>query len=239
MASYPKIWTTIMFEEWFVEMSCLERGIMLQLLLLCKIQGDSGTIRVRNWSHLAHDLGLNRKTLSRTASVFTQRKRIFTHITESGAIEITVPKYREYQELTSGQQVTARQRGVGKNTRIETNRNEIKRNEINSVLAPPEICTQIIGDLNTKAGTSFKVNSKSTAKLIAARLAEQFTVDDFLTVHTNKVRDWRDDPKMAKYLRPETLYRASKFESYLNEKEVTNERTGTAVKPDVGKYSHV
>ena len=30
-----------------------------------------------------------------------------------------------------------------------------------------------------------------------------------------KVAEWKNDPKMKKYLRPETLFNATKFESYI------------------------
>jgi len=43
-------------------------------------------------------------------------------------------------------------------------------------------------------------------------------VQDCKGVIARKVREWQDDPKLAKYLRPETLFDATKFESYLGEK---------------------
>ena len=76
----------------------------------------------------------------------------------------------------------------------------------------------IVGYLNLKAGTNYRHQSKQTRKLIHARLAEGFTLDDFKRVIDNKVADWGRDPRMCKYLRPETLFCASKFEGYLNER---------------------
>ena len=49
------------------------------------------------------------------------------------------------------------------------------------------------------------------------RLAEGFTIDDFKKVIDVKCAQWLNDPNMKKYLRPETLFKASHFESYLNE----------------------
>ena len=48
-------------------------------------------------------------------------------------------------------------------------------------------------------------------------MSEGFTVEDFKTVIHKKAKQWMDDPKMIKFLRPETLF-GSKFEGYLNEK---------------------
>jgi uncharacterized phage protein (TIGR02220 family) len=74
----------------------------------------------------------------------------------------------------------------------------------------------IVELLNLKAGKNFKPGNKVTVRHIKARLAEGFTVDDFMAVLEIKVAQWKDDPKMAPFLRPETLF-GTKFEGYLNE----------------------
>lgn len=71
--------------------------------------------------------------------------------------------------------------------------------------------------LNQSAARSFKYTA-SNKRVIEARLKEGFTYEDCKKVIDNKVADWRDDPKMSQYLRPATLFQASKFEGYLNEK---------------------
>lgn len=75
---------------------------------------------------------------------------------------------------------------------------------------------RIINDLNAKAGTKYKPSSKKTRQLIKTRMAEGFSVNDFLYVHTVKCKEWLQDPHWNKYLRPETLY-SPKFESYRNQ----------------------
>lgn len=74
---------------------------------------------------------------------------------------------------------------------------------------------EIVTYLNLKAKTKYRASSKSTSRLIKARLSDGFTVADFKKVIDNKVADWLNDAKMRNYLRPETLFGA-KFESYLN-----------------------
>jgi uncharacterized phage protein (TIGR02220 family) len=74
----------------------------------------------------------------------------------------------------------------------------------------------IITDLNIKAETKYKFTSKKTRQLINSRMAEGFTLKDFITVNSKKVLSWKNDKDMAKFLRPETLY-GTKFEGYLNE----------------------
>ena len=73
----------------------------------------------------------------------------------------------------------------------------------------------IIKDLNIKAGSSYQPTSEATRNLIR-HLWKHFNINDFFTVHSNMVEAWGADIKMKPYLRPSTLYRASKFEEYLN-----------------------
>lgn len=86
---------------------------------------------------------------------------------------------------------------------------------------PPIPYSKIIDYLNAKTGTKYKSTSTKTQTLIKARFNEKFTEQDFYKVIDNKVADWLNDPKMNKYLRPETLF-GSKFEGYLNEKGGSN-----------------
>lgn len=71
--------------------------------------------------------------------------------------------------------------------------------------------------LNQKAGKAFKA-VESTLRPIRARLGEGYTLDDLKRVVDAKVAQWAKDPKMAPYLRPETLFGATKFQGYVNEK---------------------
>lgn len=80
----------------------------------------------------------------------------------------------------------------------------------------------IISFLNSTTGSKYKASTDKTRRLIAARLAEGFTVDDFKTVITKKAKEWQGTD-MAQYLRPETLF-GTKFEGYLNQPEVRNNR---------------
>lgn len=79
------------------------------------------------------------------------------------------------------------------------------------------IYSLVIDKLNILANKSYKSSSKKTQQLIKARVNEGYTLEDFYKVIENKVRTWKDDPKMDQYLRPATLF-GTKFESYLNEK---------------------
>lgn len=74
---------------------------------------------------------------------------------------------------------------------------------------------QVIEFLNSMTGSKYKASTKSHASNISGRLNEGHSVDDLMAVVRFKVGEWLHDPKMAQYLRPETLFQAGKFNGYL------------------------
>lgn len=85
----------------------------------------------------------------------------------------------------------------------------------------PEEIRQVIDYFNRVCGTNYKHQSKATAEMINARINDGFKVEDFYKVIDKKHAEWKNDSKYCKYLRPETLFRPSHFESYLNQMEVS------------------
>ena len=81
----------------------------------------------------------------------------------------------------------------------------------------PDVYEEIIKYLNEKTGSHFKPTSKSTQRLINGRLSENYTIEDFKYVIDVKTNEWKDNTKMYKYLTPDTLFNASKFEKYRNQ----------------------
>ena len=77
----------------------------------------------------------------------------------------------------------------------------------------------IIDYLNEKTNSNYKSTTKKNKSLIDARVNEGFTLKDFKKVIDIKTKEWINNTKMSKFLRPETLF-SNKFESYLNQKEV-------------------
>lgn len=75
---------------------------------------------------------------------------------------------------------------------------------------------EVLNYLNQKAKRDYRAVD-SNLKLIAARLEEGATVDECKYVIDAKVKEWMDDKKMCMYLRPETLFNATKFAQYIGE----------------------
>lgn len=70
--------------------------------------------------------------------------------------------------------------------------------------------------LNFKAEKGFR-NTNASAKFIIARLREKYTLDDFKRVIDTKCSQWLNTD-FDKFLRPSTLFSATKFQEYLEEK---------------------
>ena len=101
-----------------------------------------------------------------------------------------------------------------KNTDNNTDNNTSKIDNINRI--KNNIYSRVIKHLNEKASKSFKYTTKKTKSCIDARIREGFKEEDFLKVIDIKTKEWKDNPDMSKYLRPETLF-GTKFESYLQQ----------------------
>lgn len=88
-----------------------------------------------------------------------------------------------------------------------------------------ELHEEIIKDLNEVLKTNYRSTTKDIQKLLQARLADNYTLDDFKAVHRNMFQAWSKDPKMRDFLRPHTLY-TEKFQSYLNKRPPTLSQQG-------------
>lgn len=151
-------------------------------------------------------------------------------------------KYRKNWEKTRNERIkSGRKGGLAK----QANANFVKQNELtvanvavidnvnvnDSVnvndqenikkLKQKEIIELVIHDLNERLNLKrgFSCKSENNRSKIIARLNEGHTLEDFIIVNEKKVNQWKNDPEMAQYLRPETLY-SRKFEGYLNQIEV-------------------
>lgn len=82
---------------------------------------------------------------------------------------------------------------------------------------------RIINYFNLRCNTNYRPNSKDTKEKVNARLAEGFTEEDFYLVIDKKANEWIGT-EYEKFLTPETLFRPSKFEKYLNQNIVKPQR---------------
>ena len=115
-----------------------------------------------------------------------------------------VPGWSEYQSTDKLEEIRKRDK---ERKRIERAK---KKDDGNA-----EKIAEIVEYLNSVCGTNYRANSAQTHKNINGRLGEGFTVDDFKLVIDAKAREWKGTD-MEQYLRQDTLFRPTKFESYVN-----------------------
>ena len=107
--------------------------------------------------------------------------------------------------------------------RTQLNTKELNTKELNTKIdivpeqeQEPIPYAEIITYFNEVVGTHYLLRGKEIKKFIKARWNDGFRLEDFKTVLDKKAGQWKNDAKMSKYLRFETLF-SNKFESYLNE----------------------
>lgn len=123
---------------------------------------------------------------------------------------------------SDGDSKRANRRGIADKCPTNVRQMSTRDRDIDRVRERDRDTENIISFLNSTTGSKYKASTDKTRRLIAARLAEGFTVDDFKKVITKKAKGWTGTD-MAQYLRPETLF-GTKFEGYLNQPEVRNNR---------------
>lgn len=73
----------------------------------------------------------------------------------------------------------------------------------------------VLNYMNESLGTKYKSTTVSHIENINGRLSEGHSVEDCKLVIDSKKTEWLNDPKMAGYLRPQTLFQVGKFQGYL------------------------
>jgi len=71
---------------------------------------------------------------------------------------------------------------------------------------------ELIKHLNSRTRKRFRAVGKN--KTLINSLLKDYTIEDIKRVIDAKCIEWIGDPKMEKYLRPQTLFNKSKFQSY-------------------------
>ena len=80
--------------------------------------------------------------------------------------------------------------------------------------------------MNGVLDTKYKKSTKAHIENINARLNDGHTVEELKRVIDFKNAQWANDPKMATYLRPQTLFQAGKFQGYLTAANVKPKSNG-------------
>lgn len=115
-------------------------------------------------------------------------------------------KRREEESITTMSSSLEKPANIDVTPLPKTNQNSQRR----------EQAREILGFLNAKTGRNYRMVDANLGPIMA-RLKEGATERDFRVVIARKVREWSGDEKMAPYLRPATLFNATKFAQYVGE----------------------
>jgi uncharacterized phage protein (TIGR02220 family) len=113
-----------------------------------------------------------------------------------------------------GEQSPSPRREVGEQSVSPRPRNGMEWKGSKPLSGAPDAIV-VLDYLNEKTGRAYKP-VKANILLITGRLRES-TVEQCCSVIDAKVAAWQHDPKMCEYLRPATLFNATKFASYVGE----------------------
>ncbi len=204
------------------------RNLWLTILLLAnhderKWQGHTvapGQL-VTSLQHLSEKSGLSVQSVRTALEKLKSTGEINTQSTNRNTL-ITVIKWADFQltdetstsnQQTTNKQLTNEQQTTNKQSTTNKNIKNIKndKNERNIYCAD-----EVIDHLNMRTGSSYR-HSDSARKHILGRLNEGFTVQDCKDVIDKKCVDWVGT-EYEKFLVPDTLFRPSNFEKYLNQR---------------------
>lgn len=160
---FVKVWTEMFNNTWFTGLTCNQRGVWFQLLLLAKLHGDSGIFCYRSVAALSSVCGCDRGNLSKILADFHATNHIvLNRVGKSTQIEI--PNYIKWQELK-----VSNPRADSGNTcekprksRPEQTRADKKEYHESSFLEPEESC------INNDADTVIKIGRPKAVKKIVA-----------------------------------------------------------------------
>ena len=155
---------------------------------------------------------------------------------EDGILQIT-----QFEELVGSETYWAKQKRIqkDKNKEIGTllekvqqpliSNNLISNNNINI----NNIYKETIDYLNEKAKTKYR-QVENNYKHIKARINEGFSLEDLKLVIDKKCKEWIGT-EFERYLTPETLFRPSNFEKYLNQNITEKKGSKVANKREYSK----
>ena len=168
---------------------------------------------------LSQKTGLSEQQIRTALDKLKQTGEISAEPTNKFTV-ITVHNYALYQssdddkQPTNNQQVTINQ--PTDNQQVTTNKNikNEKNNKNEKKYIYSAEADEVIDYLNMRTSSKYR-HIESTRKHIVARLREGFTVQNCKDVIDKKCVEWMGTD-FEKYIRPQTLFGAEKFQNYLN-----------------------
>lgn len=151
----------------------------------------------------------------RRGGIATQAKRRLKHSLDRSLEHSVDSRLSEIQANQNQNQNLKKEKKKKENTFCPVDLNQAGPSVLNGRAYRAE-AKEVLTFLNEKTSKHFR-EVEVNLFVIEARLKSGVDVQTCKTLIVRKVRDWGPDPKMAKFLRPETLFNRTKFETYLAE----------------------
>jgi uncharacterized phage protein (TIGR02220 family) len=155
--------------------------------------------------YFANFFGLSKSSVSRIVSTLKKK----------GYVSVTLIKNKDTKEVEK-RIIKVIKYGDGKQDVKDVTPVGFDNIEELQTQALNQQCSIIIDELNRITDRSFR-KTASNKRFIIGRINEGYAYIDLINVIKVKTSQWANNPKMAMYLRPETLFNATKFPSYLEE----------------------
>ncbi|WP_231952002.1 conserved phage C-terminal domain-containing protein [Pediococcus claussenii] len=165
--------------------------------------------RITSLVKLSELWNADRKVIRRFLDLLESDNMISRSSSKENGTRLKVNNYADYQAFKSDKE----QRSPHEQPQGSPHKQECKELKNNNVEFKYK---EFFEYLNQKTGKSFK-NVEGNRKVVRARLNEGYSKRDLKLVVDFKTSEWKNNPDMNKYLRPSTLFQASKFDNYLNE----------------------
>jgi uncharacterized phage protein (TIGR02220 family) len=164
---------------------------------------------------VAKDCGVHRSSVERFLTKCVKNRDIQVEKARQYGTLVTICKYEDYQapvkdHRDSTETVTETVPRQYRDTEQEPKKQRKKKTTLPSRL---DEAREVLAFLNKMTGRKYR-DVPTNLDLIAARLKEGATVAECKAVIAIQVREWKDDPKWSRYLRPATLFNATKFWQY-------------------------
>lgn len=145
------------------------------------------------------------------------RARKAKYETDTGVLRANAPRNTNQEPVTNNQEpVNLKSTAKSDSAEKPPNSDVVSLPKAEPNSPRREQAREILGFLNAKTGRNYRMVDANLAPIMA-RLKEGATERDFRVVIARKVREWGADEKMATYLRPATLFNATKFNQYVGE----------------------
>lgn len=230
MSGWIKLHRKTLHWEWYTDANTMR--LFMHLLITVNyepkkwrgIDISRGQI-ITSSEKLASQIGLTRQQI-RTSLDKLQSTNDITIKTTNRSSLVTLVMYDSYQSgeetvtnKTPSKQQTSNQPDNQQVTSPITTTKEVKNlrsKEVKNTTAEDvSMEDAIIAGLNIRAETNYRYID-TNRRLITARLKD-YSYDDVMSVIKKKCEEWKGGA-MEKYLRPSTLFNATKFDEYFNQK---------------------